>query len=471
MASQIGPESIRFGTDGVRGIIDVEINDLVVAVVAEAAIRYFERKTGLNKVIVSYDNRRKSRDYALVISSVVEKSGLEFCIVDSPTPTPVVSWSIREMKFDLGFQVTASHNPPEYNGIKILNRFGASIVDEDARGIERVLRDEFNDILRSIRGLLVGSVNFIDVRTPYIEHVVSDLSNRFKARRELRIVVDPMYGTAIGYTNVILERLGFKVSMIHDKFDPSFGGLTPEPVPENLRELADVTRGGFDMGIAHDGDADRATIYLPDVGFLGGNEVLSVLLYRLAKRGLISSAARTVATTHLVDDICRRFNIRLHETPVGIKYLGDLLLRGEIDVGGEESGGMVFRWHLPEKDGIYTAAMLVLMHAEESISSTIREMEREFGRRHYRRVNIKHEQARDFVKTRRDDIAKLLTSLKRAESIITIDGIKVVYSDGSWALVRASGTEKTIRVYAESRSEDDLNNIINSIVSALRSLQ
>ena len=458
--------SIRFGTDGVRGVIDFDFNERVVAAVAEASLRYYSKIKDLGKVIVSYDTRRKAEHYAKIVVNICKQHNIETTLVQRPTPTPVVSWYVRKYKYDLAFQITASHNPPEYCGIKVINWHGASIPDEDAEGITRILQKEAQDIEEAILTLEPATPDVVvDPRDEYVEYVLSNLE---KPRRKLRIVVDPLYGTTLGYTDTILQKLGHEVKVIHDKFDPQFGGLNPNPEGENLREAITIVKEqGFDMGIAHDGDGDRVTVILEDGTVLGGNEILIIFSHIFAQAGKIKTVVRTVATTHLVDKICREFNINIIETPVGIKYIAKLLIEEKADLGGEESGGVAFRWHIPEKDGIYSGCLLAQIHAEQSLREILKLIYDRYGKPIYVKSSVKIENPKEVFKRKFEDIVKLLES--EGASITTIDGIKGTFPDYSWILVRPSGTEPVIRIYCESVNENKCRELIRKIENVFKS--
>ncbi|NPB01067.1 MAG: phosphoglucomutase/phosphomannomutase family protein [Crenarchaeota archaeon] len=460
--------SIRFGTDGVRGVIDRDFNELVVASVAYAALKYFKRKRDLGRVLVSYDTRRKSDIYARIIVETCKRFNIETSIVSRPTPTPVVSWTVREYKYDLAFQVTASHNPPEYNGVKVIDYNGCSISDEDAEEIMNILQKESNEVSRFVLTLQPSTAPdvVIDPRESYIEYVVSSVSS---PGRRLRVLFDPLYGTTIGYTDEILRRLGHEVKCIHYEFRQDFGGVEPCPEGPNLENVLKIVKeNNLDVGISHDGDGDRIGVVTGRGRVLTGNEVLLLFVYEYAKNRKIRTVARTVATTSLVDKICRDYNIKVIETPVGIKYIAELLIRGEADIGGEESGGVAFRWHVPEKDGIYTAAQICDIESREGVDNVLDEIYQRYGVPRFRKHKIKVEDdPRELFSKYKDDIVRALRDSNLCIDIVTIDGVKCVLQDGSWVLVRPSGTEPVIRIYGEEYSA---NNVFESVVKIVENI-
>ncbi len=460
--------SVKFGTDGVRGIIDVSIHEFIVALVAEATLRHWASKYRARRVLVSYDTRRKSREYAGIIAYVAHRDGFDVSIVDSPTPTPVVSWAVRSMRYDLAFQVTASHNPPNYNGVKVIGGDGAPAQEEDTRRIEAMIDEEFDELARSIKDVEPAYINPVNVREGYVDYVASWLSGRFKPR-PLKILVDPIFGAAAGYTAEVLRRIGFNVTEVNNINDPNFGGRHPNPEEANIREDVEAVLGGrFDMAIAHDGDGDRLAIVLPKVGYLNANRILPTYTLALANIGMVKrGVVRTVATTHLVDDLASSLGLKVYETPVGIKYVVKVLMEGGAEIGGEESGGLAYSWHIPEKDGVYSGSLGACIEGEYGLVNLYRDLVGKFGERFFDRVDIHVDNAKAFVEQNRQRIKERLAVLGKLERFVEIDGVKAVYGDKSWVLVRGSGTEPVVRIYSEALSEARVSELIGAVRSVL----
>ncbi len=350
----------RFGTDGVRGVIDRDFNERLVAVLAESTLRYWSSKYGLRRLLIGYDVRRKSRDYADIVAGVAAEHGVDAVVTEKPTPTPVVAWFGSRFGFDLTIQITASHNPPIYNGFKVITSRGAPAPDEDTSEIERLYDQEWQDIDRSVSSIKVVKPQLIDPGPHYVDHVISDVLRVFRPRSRLRVVVDPLFGTAINYTAKILRELGMDVVEVHNSYDPGFEGRNPNPEPENIHDtIQEVMSKGYDVGIAHDCDADRIAAVDPLHGYLSPNNVISIVLEYLARRGVIrKSVVRAISTTHIVDLIANKYGLRVYEVPVGFKHSVKYLISGDAEVAGEESSGLAYSWHVPDKDGIYTAVLL-----------------------------------------------------------------------------------------------------------------
>ncbi|WP_054853657.1 phosphoglucomutase [Vulcanisaeta distributa] len=469
--------SFHFGTDGVRGVIDRDFNERLVAILAESTFRYWSRRYGLRKLLIGYDVRRKSMDYANVVASVAVEHGIDAVVTERPTPTPpVIAWYNARFGFDLAIQITASHNPPMYNGFKVITSKGSPVPDEDTNGIERLYDQEWRDIDRSVSSIRITKPQLVDPGYHYVDHVISDVLEMFKPRSRLRVIVDPpLFGTAINYTSKVLRELGMDVVEVHNSYDPGFGGRNPNPEPENIYDtVQEVMSKGYDIGIAHDCDADRIAAIDPSHGYLSPNNVITIVLEHLMRRGGVvkKGVVKAVSTTHIVDLIAGKYGgVRVYEVPVGFKHSVKHLINGDAEVAGEESSGLAYSWHVPDKDGIYTAALLTAIASEYgNLVDVFDGIIREYGRSFYRRVDVPFSDGKEFVSRNREVIIDRLHELGSVRQVITIDGVKVVFNDGSWVLIRGSGTEPIIRIYAEAFSEDRLRQVIDYAVSLIKSL-
>ncbi|ADY01188.1 Phosphoglucomutase [Vulcanisaeta moutnovskia 768-28] len=465
--------TFHFGTDGVRGVIDEEFTEFLVAVLAESTFRYWSRKYGLHRVLVSFDARRKSRDFAHVAASVAVNHGLDVVIVNKPTPTPTAAWFGSRFGFDLIIQITASHNPPIYNGFKVITSKGSPVQEEDTNQIEKLYSDEYSDITRSVKTLELRPIPTIDPAPEYINYVYESVTKMFKPRNRFKVIIDPIYATSIGYTSEVLRRLGMDVMEIHNNYDSNFGGRDPNPEPQNIPELVqEVTAGKYDVGISHDGDSDRIALVDRVHGYLSANDILPIVVERLASASMIKRGiVRTVSTTHILDNIAAKYGFKVVEVPVGVKYVARAILSGEADMGGEESGGLVYSWHIPDKDGIYTASLIVVMASEYgSLTSLVSNVRSKYGRAYFKRVDLDMRNSKKFVNDNKEELLKLLSSLGPNPRPITIDGVKVVFSDGSWILIRGSGTEPKLRIYSEALSMDRVEELINNTTNIVNQL-
>ena len=465
--------TFHFGTDGVRGVIDEEFTEFMVAVLAESTIRYWSGKYGLRRVFVSFDARRKSRDFAQIAASVALSHGLDTVMVSKPTPTPTAAWYGSKFGFDLTIQITASHNPPMYNGFKVITSRGSPAQEEDTNQIEKIYSDEYSDITRSVKTLELRPIPTVDPAPDYINYVYESVTRMFKPRNRFKVIIDPIHATSIGYTSEVMRRLGMDVTEIHNNYDPNFGGREPNPEPQNIPELIqEVTTGKYDIGISHDGDSDRIALVDRVHGYLSANDILPIVVERLASASMIKTGiVRTVSTTHILDNIATKYGFKVVEVPVGVKYVARAIMSGEADMGGEESGGLVYSWHIPDKDGIYTASLIIAMASEYgSLTSLVSNVRSKYGRAYFKRIDLDMRNSKKFVSDNRETLLKMLSSLGPNPRPITIDGVKVVYGDNSWVLIRGSGTEPKLRIYSEALSMERVEELINNTISIVNQL-
>lgn len=435
--------NIRFGTDGWRGIIAEDFTYKNVRRVAQAIADYLGNGA---VVVVGYDTRFMSRDFAHLISGVLSGNGIKVIISDSPTPTPMLSYFVKYGNLNGGIMVTASHNPAIYNGVKFKEPYGCSSLPETTRKIEALI-DKSPPRIK-------GGFDTKDISRPYLKALRRYI---LPVKKRFFIVVDSMYGAGGYYLEQILKELGHKVVTIHGEPNPIFPGINPEPIEINLTELSKTVRDlGADIGIATDGDADRVGIVDENGRFLTPHYVLSLLLVHLkTSRGWHGAVAKTISSTSLIDKIAERYNMPVKETPVGFKHIANLMLTEDILIGGEESGGNGFKNHIPERDGLLSGLLIVEIMGTKgkSISQIVRDMEMEFGRYRYRRVDL-HTTQKELKKIP-DEIAGKKVVQKK-----TFDGTKFILEDGSWLLIRASGTEPILRLYAEASTQREVEDLI-----------
>ncbi len=466
---------IKFGTSGWRGVIAEDFTFAGVRAVSRAIGEYVlvgGAGAARQGVVVGYDTRFLSEAFARQAAGVLTAQGIRVFLCGRDTPTPVIAYEILRRKAAGGIIVTASHNPPEYNGIKFSAAWGGPALPEATRQIEAranaILTDDRAPEAppRSLQdaeahGLLQG----IDPRPDYLERLRQLVDLATLRRMRLKVVVDPLYGSARGYLDALLQDAGCEVSVLHAWRDPYFGGRSPEPSEDHLQELASRVVGtGAHLGLATDGDADRFGLVDGDGRFLEPNYFLGLLLHHLVKgRGWTGGVARSVATTHLVDAVARHLNIPVHETPVGFKYIGELIAQDRVVLGGEESAGLSVKGHVPEKDGILAcllAAELVASRGGARLMDLLEELYAEVGTILTRRLNF-HLDSRLLagLSQRLEDPPGRLAN-REVVQVNRLDGVKLILEDGSWLLLRPSGTEPVVRLYAEASTERELDGII-----------
>ncbi len=464
-------DRIVFGTSGWRGILCEEFTfpnvRKVIRAIANHVIAAGEKEKGL---VVGYDSRFMGQRFAQEAARVLAGSGIKAYLCDRDTPTPVISQVILQKKTAGAVNFTASHNPYDYNGIKFSPSWGGPALPETTRDIERRIQDAPEDAGAGCDTLSAlidkGSVIYIDPRSYYLEDLERKID--FDAIATIGgIAVDPLYGAGRGYLDEPLLRHNVPVRLINNYSDPYFGGFPPEPAEKYIPDLIALVKGDPDirLGIATDGDADRFGIIDEDGTYIEPNYIIALLLdYLVRTKGVHGGVARSVATSHLVDAVAAKHGVKLYETPVGFKYVGELISQDKIIIGGEESAGLSIYGHVPEKDGILACFLVAEMVAREgrSLRELLESLYAEVGRYVTKRENITLSPELD--KGFSDKMAAIPAAFAgiKVDRLITIDGTKCVLADGSWVLFRKSGTEPVVRLYGESSSEQKLKALLSA---------
>lgn len=458
--------AIRFGTSGWRAIIADEFTFAAVRLVSQAICEQLRRNSpeGGGTVIVGYDTRFLGERFAAECVKEVAAQGFRALLCNHPTPTPTISHAIRSERAAGGINFTASHNPPEYNGMKFSTADGAPALPEITRQVEQLI-GEIAARAESAGTDSAGSkFEDYDPRPAYLEDLAGKIRFEEIARAGGRYAYDPLWGTGRGYLDEVLRRHGVEVETIHDWRDVMFGGRSPEPESSHLDELRQVvSKNGCALGLATDGDGDRFGVIDGNGSFITPNQLIAVLFDYLAEsRGWTGGVARSVATSHLVDRVARARSLPVYETPVGFKFIGELINEDKIILGGEESAGMSIKGHYPEKDGI-----LACLLAAEAVAARGASLSEQLAAL-YERVG-RLESGRIGVRLTPELLASLPGKLKQEpteigghpiEQVNRMDGVKFIFADGSWLLMRPSGTEPLVRIYAESESEQNLEELL-----------
>lgn len=468
-----GITGIKFGTDGWRAVIAEDFTFANVRKVARA-IALYVREAGLAEkgVVIGYDNRFLSERFAAAVAEVLAGSGISCWLTVTATPTPVTAYAVRALDTGGAVMITASHNPPEYNGIKFIPDYAGPATSEITAALEKYLETsemagEF-PLVPLERAREEGLVRDFDARPLYLQHLRRLLDLRAICCGRLRIVLDPMWGAGIGYVEEILKDACSSLEVIHNHRDVLFGGALPEPTAAELSSLREtVLEHRADLGLALDGDADRFGVIDRGGEYLSPNEVLALLLYYLLEhRRWRGAVARTLATTHMLDRIAEDYGLPVVETPVGFKYIGQSLIHHRSILGGEESGGMSIQGHIPEKDGILALALIVEMISVtgKSLRELQEEIYEKFGRLVSARLDIKcAPEEKEGILKRLQDWAPAAVAGTPVADRSTKDGVKLLLEDGSWILVRPSGTEPLFRVYVEAPTREALERLQESV--------
>jgi len=442
---------IKFGTDGWRAIIADTFTFENVRHAAQATAEYFKTVEGMERaVFVGHDVRFQSKAFARAAAEVVAANGFRVLMLDRPYPTPYVSFEVRRRKLVGGIMITASHNPPSFNGFKVKAHFGGSATPAITAKIEAALG----------RPIVNGDgaaapIETVQPETHYFEHLKSLVDWERIANSKLKIVVDSMHGCGGYILEELLRNTSCKVKTIRGNPDPLFGGIHPEPMMPQLEPLGEAVRNsGSHVGLATDGDADRLGIVDETGRYVNTLQTLSLLLLHIYRtKGWRGAVARTFSQSLLIPRIAQKFGLQLYECPIGFKNIGELMLENEILIGGEESGGIGLSRHLPERDGIFINLLFLdlLAASGKTCTELVREMWNEFGEFHYDRrdLHVPIETGNAVVAKWKTDPPNSLGG-RRVQTVGKLDGSKVFLEKDSWILFRQSGTEPLLRVYCEA---------------------
>ncbi len=465
--------TIKFGTDGWRAVISDEFTFANVRHVAQAIAEVLlENAAGVEAplAVVGFDTRFLSDRYALAVSEVLAGNGLTVALAKADAPTPVISFAIPQLKAVGGVMITASHNPPRYNGIKLKAAYGGSATAADTHRVEdRVIsnlaagREPLR--LEAPYAAEQGRIVRFDPFPSYREHLLQLLNLSAIRHAHLRVVVDAMYGSGRGYLRDLLVEAGAEVVEIRGEMNPGFNGIHPEPIAKHLKPLADkVIEGRFDLGLATDGDADRIGAVGPTGRFIDPHCIMTLgLRYLVDFRGQRGSIVKTVSTTQMLNVLGERYGLAVHETPVGFNHISDLILSDDVLIGGEESGGISIKGHIPEGDGVLMGLLMaeIVAQSGKSPEQLLEELMGEIGTYDYARNDFqvrpfeKHILVNKLVSLTPDRLAGIPIA-----SVNTLDGVKYVLEDDSWLLIRPSGTEPVLRVYAEAHSAPAVQSLL-----------
>lgn len=437
-------QEIKFGTDGWRGIIGDTYTFENVRIVTQAVADYLGSG---KRIAVGFDTRFLSGAFARACAEVLSHNGIDVVLSDRFVPTPILSFTVKSRKLDLGVMITASHNPYEYNGFKIKDPSGGSAAPQMTDAIESLLRR--SPVKEA--GPLSTRIRTEDLSADYVRFLRSYIDLKRIRNKKFKVLVDAMYGAGDSFIAEILRGTRIRVDFMRHEVNPSFGGIRPEPVEEYLEELKlRVKKEKYDLGIALDGDADRIASVAPQGVFIHPQKILGLLALHLHQdRGWTGGIVKTIAGTTMIDHIARFLKVKLYETPVGFKYISNLMEKEEILAGGEEAGGIGIKGYIPERDGTVAGLLLLEMMAyrRKNILKILEEAEKQFGRYYYLRDEIKLDAS---ISIKSEKLPRRLLK-NDVVQVKDYDGIKLICADESWLMLRASGTEPIVRIYAESK--------------------
>lgn len=436
---------ITFGTDGWRGVIGDTYTYENVRVVSQAVADYIGKG---KKIAFAYDTRFSSDHFARTAAEVIARNGIDVILSDRAIPTPALSFTVKNRKLDLGIMITASHNPGEYNGFKIKTASGGAAGPDVTKAVEALLGK--GAVQKEDRADYRVPVD--DFSSDYVSFLRGYIDFKKIRKKKFRILVDAMHGAGDSFIGRILKGSDIRVEFIRETVNPTFGGKHPEPIEGNLEQMiARMKKEKFDLGIALDGDADRIAAVAPGGVYINPQKILGLLTLHLHEdRKWTGGVVKTLCGTEMIDSITGDLGIKLYETPVGFKYISNLMETEDIVAGGEEAGGMGVKNYIPERDGSLAGLLLLemMVYRNRDILRILQEVEKKYGRYYYVREDLKL--AKKVVITR-DDLPKELLGVP-VTAVKDYDGVKMLCQDRSWLMLRVSGTEPLVRLYAESKS-------------------
>jgi len=467
---------IKFGTDGWRGIIadDFTFDNVrrVAGAIAAYVLKHEDARCGL---IVGYDTRFTSQSAARIAAEVLAEAGIPVKLANDYTPTPAISFAVKQRGAAGGVVVTSSHNPWNWNGVKFKGKFGGSGTPSIMKGIEDELA------AGAMPSGQKAVIEEVDLKPAYIEAICRFADLEAIAKANFKFAVDSMYGSGRGVLTGVFNRHGIQHVAIRQELNPLFPDINPEPIIPHVAILQQIVlKEGCHAGFATDGDADRIGAVAEDGSFVDSHKIFSVLLqWLLVRKKWPGEVARAFNTTRMLDRIAAKYGRKLNECPIGFKYIADLMMEREILIGGEESGSIGYSRFLPERDGLLNSLLLANVMAEEGkpLAQLVADLQREYGPHYYGRrdLHIPEDVKQQAIRQARSDRTKRLGSYSvlRKESL---DGIKFfldapINGNGAdaWVLFRASGTEPLLRVYAEAASPELVNEILSSAESFVQS--
>lgn len=467
---------IHFGTDGWRAVISDTFTynnlRLVAQAIADAVASDHWDKSGNGgtapdpaKIVVGFDTRFLSDRYAVEVARVLSANGFTVLLAQSDAPTPAISYAVMHHHAIAGVMVTASHNAPRYNGVKLKAAFGGSALPEQCRRVEVYINDNEErargpNLMEFEKARELRMIQKFNPLPAYFDHLRTLIDTDVIADDPQRLVVDSMYGSGRGVIKAFLQGTGCEVAEIRGEMNPGFGGVHPEPIAKYLGPLASAISSGIgNFGLCTDGDADRIGAMDERGNFVDPHKIMALSLkYLVEKRKMGGSVVRTVSTTRMIDRLAKRYDLSVYETPVGFNHIADYMMSEDVLIGGEESGGISFKGHIPEGDGPAMGLLLVEMIAssKKTLYEMVCELLEEVGPAFYERKDLRlsHPVAKAEMT---DFLTKQAPAEIGGEQVSEIgnrDGIKYILADDSWLLIRPSGTEPVLRVYAEGRSQE-----------------
>lgn len=467
---------IHFGTDGWRAVISDSFTFDNLRIVAQAiadavASEHWDKSANHGetpdpkKIVIGFDTRFLSDRFAGEVARVLAANGFKVLLAQSDSPTPAISYAVKYNSAIAGVMITASHNAPRYNGVKLKGAFGGSALSEQCRRVEVYINDNEQqargpNLMDFKKARAEGLIQKFNPLPAYFDHLRTLINTDVIADNPQRFVVDAMYGSGRGVIKAFLQGTGCEITEIRGEMNPGFGSVHPEPIAKYLGALASAISSGMgNFGVVTDGDADRIGAMDERASFVDPHKIMALSLkYLVEQRGWTGAVVRTVSTTHMIDRLAQRYGLKLYETPVGFNHIADYMMKEEVLIGGEESGGISFKGHIPEGDGPVMGLLLVEMiaAANKPLVEMVDDLLAEVGPAFYERTDLRL--SRPVAKA---EMTEFLTKQapqeiggQKVDEVSQRDGVKYILADDSWLLIRPSGTEPVLRVYAEGRTPE-----------------
>ena len=473
---------ITFGTDGWRGVMSDTFTFYNVRLVSQAiadAVAADELLNGSSqadnpdsrRVVVGFDTRFLSDRFAVEAARVLAGNGIKVFLTSADVPTPCVSFAVRELGAIAGIMITASHNAPRYNGLKLKASYGGAASREQCRRVEFYFNDNESrgrgpNLMDYDQSREAGLIERFNPTPSYHDHLRTLIDFDVIAENPQHVAVDSMYGSGRGQIKGILQGTGCEVTEVRGEMNPGFGGIHPEPIARYLGALAgSIAAGHGQLGLATDGDADRIGAMDGRGEFVDPHRLMSLALkYLVEQRGWSGKIVKTVSTTQMINRLGKKYDLEVIETPVGFDHIADWMLREDVIIGGEESGGISFKGHIPEGDGVLIGLLILEMVAAtgSTLEELVDELLKDVGPSHYGRLDLRLTRPvpREQLSSRLISGAPKTIGELKVERVSDRDGVKFHMSDDSWLLVRPSGTEPLLRVYAEAATPENLESLL-----------
>jgi len=450
---------IKFGTDGWRAIIAQEFTVENVARVTEATATWLKKNFDNPSVVLGHDCRFAGELFAETVAKVLSNAGIKVFLAKDFVSTPMVSLGTKNKNASIGIIITASHNPPSYNGFKLKGNFGGPLLPEDVQKIEDLIPEKnildleniyIEDLVKK------GSVEYIDLETMYVEHVEKNFDMKAIRNSEMNFAYDAMYGAGQN----VMRRLLPDITFLHSDYNPGFDGQAPEPIHKNLQEFSElITQSGdIDCGLATDGDADRIGLYNSHGEFIDSHHIILLLInYLVKEKKFKGKIVNAFSVTPRVKKMCEHYGLEYQVVKIGFKYVAGIMITEDVLLGGEESGGIAIKGHIPERDGIWMGLTIweYMVKSGKTLDELIDEVYQIVGEFKFERsdLHLKEEVKTSIVENCKNNFYTAFGPYK-IDRIETIDGWKYFFDNGDWLMIRASGTEPVLRNYAEAETTD-----------------